>query len=146
MHSWEWRVTFANGSFLPGRALGLTLSDTLLIGTEADLTRVPIRDVVRLSRDDGSHFWAGAGIGALAGLATSIIAWRVNNYASRCSNCGDGEGIALAIGIPTTTLLGALLGGGVGAFVPDRDEADLSTMTSEEQKLAIERLLSGSRH
>jgi|GEM_PF-5080924 len=140
-HTGAWKIIAANGTFLADATLGSVRDDSLFVVAGGSGTALPIGTIVRVSRDNGSYFWTGAGIGALAGLAGFFIQHAANNYASRCSSCGDGEGIVLMIGIPTSALLGALLGGGVGALIPDRDELDLSSMAPAEKAVRLQKLV-----
>jgi hypothetical protein len=137
----NWRITLADGSHLTDVGLDRISGDSLvLMGSKGPIT-IHLRDLQGVYQDNGRHFWRGAGLGGAAGLLSFLTFLAVDSRQSSCLSCGDGAYIVPVVGSSVFITLGALIGGIIGAFIPDRTDVDFASMNVKEKSIALERII-----
>ena len=141
-----WNVVLAGGDTL-SECAPYTLEDSVLtLGCGGKMVSWPIDSIGIIYRHKESHFWTGAGYGALGGAAVGAIIGAVA-YTQPASASGQwfsydpGRG-AVAFG---SGILGAAggfaVGGIVGAFAGGDEVYQLSGQTRAMKRLTIQRVM-----
>ena|ERR1700690_946450 len=139
----QWTVIKSSGDTLRSCVIG-TLEGTVVNWVSSkDAIQISVDSLKMLYRHGESHFWSGAGYGALAGVIAGTIIGTVTYQKPTGPWAIDlGEGPAVAGGGILGGVTGFAIGGVIGAFSGGDEKHDLSREPTEE-KIKILRELRG---
>jgi hypothetical protein len=129
----EWTIVTSSHDTLHSCVIGKLDGDVCDFTCDDSLIEIPLDSLATLSRHKESHFWRGAGYGALAGAVAGAVLGAAMYQESTGSVVHFGRGVGALAGASAGVVLGFAVGGIIGGASGGDETYDFSGKTVNQK-------------